>query len=369
MKLIDYMIIGAGPSGLTAAIKIKEKYPSMSVCIVDKNKTIARKIKASGNGRCNIGSKDITKQSLNDLNYQKEVFNENNYNYFISFLKNDLNIELSYEDNSIYPYSKMSQSVVNAYADKIKDLDIKIIFDDIISFKNETNFISVQSHDNNYLVKKLILSAGGKSYYKDYNNDKGIIKTLKTLNVKFKDFIPGLTGYILKEDVNSLFGVRLECSVQLVIDDKIIFSEDGEVNFKKDGIGGIVIMNSSNLYQSLENKKNVKLLIKPFKNDNITNIKNNMNDKLYDYLLSKNKVVNKNNSSSICFVVDNVYGFDYAQVSIGGVLLSEINHSTYNLLKYENIYVLGELLDVCGVCGGYNIMHSIISALLLAKNI
>jgi len=369
--IYDYIIIGAGPAGLSAAINLKKENPNLKLLLIDKNE-VGRKILVSGNGRCNIAheiNNDI--KYLNDYSYQKEVFSTKNINTFFDFIKNTLKLQLIKENNLYYPYSKKSENVLFSFTRCLKDYKVCVKKENLTNLIiNRDNFL-VTTSNSILTTKKLVLAVGGKAYFKDYSNS-WLMKFLKKNGVKCTPLIPGLTGYHVNENIILLDGVRVNAKVMLkdIITNEVIFSEIGEVQFKKDGVSGIVIMNSSNTYQRYENKNNIRLLIDLNYDNNLiddeTLLINSINEKIIKHLYNNNLPINLKN---LIFELNitKVYDFSYAQISLGGIEVSDIT-SGYELKKIKNMYCLGELLDIDGVCGGLNIMHAILSALIFSEN-
>jgi predicted Rossmann fold flavoprotein len=344
-------IIGAGACGLMLANLLNEK--KIDYTIFNKGK-IGRKILASGNGRCNISNTNLNKNSYNN-EFAYKLVNDNINDLFDLFNKLHIYTK-SDNEGRLYPLSESSQSVLNILLknisnDKIIDLEINSI-----NKKNDKYYLN-----NSYgPFDKIIIAIGSNaSYIKPYNS----INIINELNIKFNQFKPSLVGFKTSLKLKEISGVRQKGNVSLYKDDKLIHSEDGEFIFKDDGISGICIMNLSSYYQRLDDRSKTYIKLDLSPNNDYKYLDSVLNPKLLNY-------INKNNINYHNFIIPikDVYDFEFAQVSNGGIDISEINNNL-SLKKDNNIYVGGEIIDVDGLCGGYNLMFAFTSAIIISKNI
>ena len=348
---MNIAIIGAGACGLLLANLLNEK--KISYKIFNKGK-VGRKILASGNGRCNISNNNLSKNSYNN-DFAYKLVNDNINDLFELF--NKLHIYTKSDDEGrMYPLSESSQSVLNILLNNINKDDIIDLEVNNISKKNNLYYIN-----NTYgPFDKIIIAIGSNaSYKKPYNS----LKIIDDLNLKFNDFMPSLVGFKTNLKLKEISGVRQKGNVSLYNNDKLIHTEDGEFIFKDDGISGICIMNISSFYQRLNNKSKsyIKLDLSP--NNDYKYLDSVLNPKLLKYI--KNNNIDYHN---FIIPIKDVYDFEFAQVSHGGIDISEINDNL-SLKKDNNIYVGGEIIDVDGLCGGYNLMFAFTSAIIISKNI
>ncbi len=315
---------------------------------------IGRKILASGNGRCNISNTNLNKNSYNN-EFAYKLVNDNINDLFDLFNKLHIYTK-SDNEGRLYPLSESSQSVLNILLknisnDKIIDLEINSI-----NKKNDKYYLN-----NSYgPFDKIIIAIGSNaSYIKPYNS----INIINELNIKFNQFKPSLVGFKTSLKLKEISGVRQKGNVSLYKDDKLIHSEDGEFIFKDDGISGICIMNLSSYYQRLDDRSKTYIKLDLSPNNDYKYLDSVLNPKLLNY-------INKNNINYHNFIIPikDVYDFEFAQVSNGGIDISEINNNL-SLKKDNNIYVGGEIIDVDGLCGGYNLMFAFTSAIIISKNI
>ena len=154
---------------------------------------------------------------------------------------------------------------------------------------------------------------------------------------------------------------------------KLIHKESGEITFKDDGVSGIVIMNLSAYYRRLSSQKNCRLEINlTYWDENFdtsTYLRNNRNTT--GLLHPKLAALHQQKPFDIhrlTFQIEDTYPLEGAQVCHGGIDLSEIDY-TFAAKRFKNLYILGEMLDVDGVCGGYNLFFAFASAAVAGNSI
>lgn len=359
------IIIGGGASGLVAANVLNEtnKY---EITIIDQANKLARKILASGNGRCNVSNTNIDTKFYNtsDELIDKIIHSFDPYEFF-----NGLGMELKQEGNLLYPYSHSSLTVKNVL---LHNLDNVSIFDECLVTKiipGDMNI--VETNKGKYEADYVLVCTGSKA-----NNLSGEhnLDILEYLNLDIKPVTPSLVPIKTKEVYKSISGVRAKVSVALYQEDKLIKKESGEVLFTDYGLSGICIMQlSRHIEEGQKYTIHIDLLkdIKDFKDYQSKRLRKFgsmyyegiFNDKLAK-LLNENDI----NPKNMIFNVKSLHDASRAQVMKGGVSLDEVNDKL-ELKKYPNIYVCGEVLDVDGACGGYNLHFAFGSGKYVAKGI
>ncbi|MCL2521672.1 MAG: aminoacetone oxidase family FAD-binding enzyme [Erysipelotrichales bacterium] len=372
-------IIGGGASGLIAALKIKTSRPDIKVTIIEKENALGKKIKVSGNGRCNLGNRYISDYSYNKLEISKLV-REKNYK-FQQFLE-DIGLLIK-EDNDgrLYPFSESAQMVVQLLTGILKDYNTEIkLSQTVTDFGRRMDKFFVKVGDSTQFFDYLIIATGGKSYFK-YENSDVLNNVFLSLGIKTKKILPGLSALKTIESPKILSGLRLEAKVKLLFNEEKFYEEQGEVQFKDDGLSGIVIMNIASVI-ARSNKKpdsfKLSLDLSAGKLNEISDIYNKtkhfqgiLPEKLLNYFKAQNLEA-KGILRSITetnFKIADFYPIKEAQVSVGGLDLTEIDLETMMLKKVPGLFVTGEILDVDGLCGGYNLMFAFLSGLIAAEAI
>ena len=183
---------------------------------------------------------------------------------------------------------------------------------------------------------------------------------------KVETLSPSLCPIKVKENTKKVSGQRVKCHVSLLDNNKPFYEEDGEVLFKDDGLSGIVILNMSTKINSLNDKSKVKIVL------DLASGQNNIKESDYEqYVHPKVAVYLKDNHLDIhrlSFSFKAFYDYNIAEVSHGGISINEVSDSLESK-KEESLYFAGEILDVDGMCGGYNLMFAFASAETVAKSI
>lgn len=400
MKVV---IVGSGPSGLASAIYAKKN--NNEVIILERNNDICKKILLTGNGKCNYfnENQDITHYHSSNDNLISDIITEKNLNDILVFF-DELGIVPKIKNGYYYPYSNQASSVKQVLLSKIDELGIKVIYDYLVTdIKKENDKFII---NNDIICDKLILSTGSKAYPKTGSDGNGY-NLVKNFNHNINKIMPALVK--LKSDdkyLKELKGIRSECKISIYKDNEFIKSETGEIQLTDDAISGICVFNLSYLANKyIESKNNVHILVNfiPFIDDkdellkylddrckkiknkkmkeffdgllnyklsNVILKKSNINlDSYYKDLSKKEKETLVSNINSYDFNIISSYSYDNSQVCMGGVPLDEINLLTMESKKEKNLYIIGELLDVNGDCGGYNLTFAFITGMLAGISI
>ena len=395
MKII---VIGGGASGLMAAILAKT--PNNEVTIIESNSDIAKKILITGNGRCNYWHEDIDNSSYytDNENHLKKILNNQStvFNQLTSF-----GLVPKNKDGYYYPLSNQASSVRDMFKYQLIKKGINII--------NEVKVIDIKKEDATFIIKseketlecdKLIIATGSNAGLKEENNT--IHNILKRLGHTINPILPSLTPLIVEGAKKyNWAGIRTEVELSLISDYKVIKEERGELQLTNEGISGIVTFNISG-YASRElakhNDVSVQINFLPDIKDVHTylnerakvmgNVSMNellnslLNYKLTGLLLHLSHIdgsiaYNDLKENQLKWLINNITSFECnildtedfsrAQVCTGGISLSEINPDTMESTIIPNMHIIGELLDVDGICGGYNLAFAFITGYLAGK--
>ena len=374
----EVAIIGGGASGLFCAILLKQYVKDINVTIYEAQNKVGKKILQTGNGKCNICNMNISTDNYNTNKIKKLITN---------FKPNDLiNILNSWglmtrvdEEGRVYPYSEKASSVLDIFLKKIDELKINVNTSCYISKIGKiNNKYNIYSSDNQkYISDYLIVCTGGVSSITYKNNG---YKLLEQLGHSSTVLYPSLCALKTKEQTKHLSGIRVKCKASIIVDNVLKHQTKGEVLFKDDGLSGIAIFILSQFYE--KNKKNV-VSLDLYEDKTIEELNKELinNNKLENNLLGYfPKMVNldliKKNSNNIGYIIKNynfevidTYGFNNSQVTKGGINLDEINLDTFESLKQNNLYISGEVIDIDGTCGGYNLYFAFASAYNIVLNL
>ena len=360
-------IIGAGASGLFLARKLSEN-PQLRITVFEKNRQVGAKLRASGGGKANIFNRDIRPEHYNQPEFIAELLQQ----YSPEQLENQFAawglVTIADEEGRVYPASQFSQTVVDVLTTYPSD-NVQLITD--------FNIQHIGYEKNKWKINDLptpfdtLVLASGSPAGMIPKNQRNYNQYLQNLSLKINTLQPSLSGFILKDYPKSLSGCRTKAIVSLYQDKKLIHKEFGEITFKDDGISGIVIMNLSAYYRRLPSTKNCHLEINLTYWDEHFDISTYLkrNQSVTGLLHPKLAALYQQKSFPIqqfSFPIEDTYPLDTAQVAHGGIALSEID-STFAARNHRNLYILGEMLDVDGVCGGYNLFFAFASAGVVAK--
>lgn len=403
---IDVLVVGGGASGLVAAI-FAARAGARTTIIEHKDK-IGKKILATGNGKCNYTNLVQTPECYRGTNpaFATFVLNEFNETDAIAFFR-ELGIMPKYKNGYVYPYSEQATSIVNVLAMELKRLNVNIVYNEHVSSmkKQKDESFFVQTNVNTYQAKKVILATGGCAS-KAHGSDGSGYALAESFGHHIIKPLPALTQLLASNKFfKTISGVRLEAKARLFSNQKEIAMEEGEVLFTNYGISGIPIFQLSRFAaKSIDENKNTSLtldfypemsefelqshMIERFENGQhktteevLTGL---INQKLAYVLLQEAKLkpeapserVNKDGILRITkllkqftLTITGCNTFENAQVSAGGVDTSEIDAKTLESKLVENLYITGELLDIDGTCGGYNLQWAWSTGVIAGRNV
>ena len=372
MKII---IIGGGASGIVAAINYKRNHSSDDVLVIEQLASPLKKLLASGNGKCNLGNSNINYSLYNNPEFAKSIIDGYDYKKFFS----SISIETKTYGDLAYPVSESAVSVKEALLNSAKNLGISIKTEEKLVDYSLKDKIEVITNKGKYLADKLYFAGGLKSSPK-LGSDGSVLDILINHNYKMKNPQPGLSPLYTKEKTKLVDGIRVKAVVSLFENNKLIHKEDGEVLFKEHGLSGIVIFNTMSLIsRSIEKDHIISLdLLPDFDEKYLKKYRNShkfsefllafLNPKISSYLKDRfnNEDAIFKSLKDLRFTFDKSYGFDFSQVSVGGILVSEVDENLMSK-KEKNVYIIGELLDIDGPCGGYNLTWAFASAIKSTK--
>lgn len=374
MKII---IIGLGASGSIAAINYKRNHPNDDVLVIEHLDKPLKKILATGNGKCNLGNSNINFDRYSNPSFVKDVFDDFKFEAYKDFL-NSLNIHTKLNGELLYPISESAISVRDALVKEINRLHINVnLNEEFLDYMCDKQ-IKVITNKAQYECDKLFITGAGKSSPK-LGSDGSTFDILKKHGYKVRELYPGLTPIYTKEKTKILDGIRVKANASLFKDNTLIHTESGEVLFKQKGLSGIVIFNLSSLIaRQPQSAYKISLdLLDQYSSNELENLRKNQTNieflqgfihpTLVQYFID-NKLDNDpiKNIKSLSFNFEDFYGFEFSQVSVGGLLPNNFLTNLESKLE-KNVFVLGELIDVDGPCGGYNLTWAFYSAIKATK--
>lgn len=379
MKNNKVAIIGGGASGIFCAIILKKLNKNLDVTIYEAQSKIGKKILQTGNGKCNLSNTNLTVNEYN-TDLVKDLIKEFDSNKLIKIL-NEMGLMVRIDDEGrIYPYSEKATTVLDIFLKQLNDLKVNVITDCYINnIKYNNSYYTISDNNkNNYNCDYLIIATGGCSSI-NYNYNTNVL--VNKLNHSVSDLFPSLCALKTKQNTKHLSGIRVKCKASIIVNGEVKHQTKGEVLFKDDGLSGIAIFILSKYYEKNKNcvvsldlfdvSTKDELNNKLYNNDSLENNLLGYFPKMINYDIIKrasNKTIGEIIKDYNFNIID-TYGFNNSQVTKGGVLLNEININTFQSKKCNNLYIIGEALDVDGSCGGFNLHFAWASAFKCANDI
>lgn len=405
----DVIIIGGGPAGILCAAAIKENAKEMvNVTIVERLEKIGKKILATGNGKCNFTNKNLSPRRYNNPKFVTPTLSKYGYKEIVEYLESIGLLSKEISEGRMYPYTESATTVLEVMRMHLNRLGVNVKTNYEVNKVVEKNcrYLVYNKNQRNYYLEcdYLVFACGGASAPVLGSNGSGY-GLLKPFKVKVTDIYPGLVG--IKSDITTLKvlnGLRFKCNVS-VYEKKTkscVWIEYGEVQFKGDGISGIVVMEASTFMARHLGNYVINLDLMPeaslddtirmlnirkelFESSEVLNLLTGMLPKMLGQVILKKASIDMNsyiknltkaNITKIAGLikafpldVKGDYGFERSQVTVGGVSLTEVDNETLEIRKMPNAYVCGEIIDVDGECGGYNMQWALASGYLVGKKI
>lgn len=408
----DVIVIGAGAAGLFVAGQTAGN--GKSVCLLEKKTRPAIKLSITGKGRCNITNSA-------DIQEFVESFGNNGkflYSAFSKFFNTDtitffesLGVKFRLERGGRYfPESNDAHEIVNALIKYVKSNGVKIFTNSEVSeivCKDKKIESVILKNGNIFSAEKYILATGGKSYPLTGSTGDGY-KFAKSLGHTIIPPQPALVPVVLKsqylKELNKLKLKNVEVSV--IVDTKTITTAFGEMEFTVFGVTGPIILTMSSLIYDLINNKHksvtISINLKPALDDKTLDIrlvrelngfgnmplrnmlKTLLPQQLIDVFMKENNLkyteicsnINKekrqrifNGLRNLNFTVVSTRPIDEAIITKGGISLREVEQNTMKSKLIDNLYFCGEILDIDGPTGGFNLQAAFSTAYLAAQSI
>ncbi len=379
MKIYDVIILGGGASGLMFAGQMSKK---KSIAIVEVNERVAKKLKISGGGKCNITNTSVNLENFDGdaalLSAAVGAFSKENLLDYLD--RNRVPLEL--RKNRYYFCQNSSDEIINVLRNGAKNSEI-ILNSEILSLKKEDDVFKVVTNKTTLNAKKIVVATGGKSFKTLGASEIGL-DIAKSFDIKVKEFTPALVGLTVQKEqfwMRELSG--LSCYVHIKVEDRVLKEE---MLFAHKGISGPAVLSASLYWKkgaisidflpeknilSLTNggKKLVSSAIPLAKRLskallNAVDVEDKECKKLTSEDKKKLQLLHEYNFSPA-----GNFGFTKAEVSRGGVLAEELDTKTLEAKKVQGLHFIGEVVDVTGELGGYNFQWAFSSAYLCAKNI
>lgn len=401
-EFIDIAVIGGGASGLAAAITAKRLSRSSRVCIFEALDRVGKKLITTGNGRCNITNKNLSSARFHgeDPEFSSYALSKNAGAVTEEFFSS-LGIPFLYEGDKAYPASLQASSVVDCLRFECEKLGIEVYTSHRITNLTLKSPFTLSGDGFSYTAKTVICCTGLYSGGDKVGSDGGFFRLLKDKGFKTVKLSPSIVQLKTETDfVKQLKGIKTDALATLYCANKKVKSEFGEVLFCDYGLSGPPILNISresgrsekNFYVSLdlfpkigakELQKLIEDRIKTLSNRNLEEFFTGMLNKRLGQVILKycgfklGEAVSSlrpidaqtlaNTFKDWRFKVTGNTGFLNSQVTAGGISTDEFSAQTLMSKRYGGLFACGELLDVDGDCGGFNLAWCWAGGILAAE--
>lgn len=384
--MIRVAVIGGGAAGLAAAISAAKQGAKVSV--LERMDRIGKKIMATGNGRCNLANTELTLSHYRgDEHFLSQIFQQVGLEEILDFFQR-LGLCFRTEQGRIYPLSNHASAVLDVLRLEIERRGITVMTDfEVRSVRPRSEGFFIQGKRDTLVCDRLIIATGGKASPVHGSNGSGY-DILSLLGHRLTKLYPGLTGVKCPpEQMKGLRGIRVPAKATLLLDGKKYRSEFGEIQFNDTGLSGIPILNCSSVITSYKGTSEIELDLLP-EEKNVPDLLNNRDRKhlftgmfhkqiaqsLCDRCLIPVHAIQKVDLSSLAkeikamkFQVIGTLPWENAQVTVGGAYTSEFLPETLESLLVPGLYAAGEVFDVDGDCGGYNLMWAWASGIVAGR--
>lgn len=389
-------VIGGGAAGMMAAIRAAER--GHSVTVYEKNEKLGKKVYITGKGRCNVTNACDAEEFFEHIEGNAKFFYSAFYgfdNHAVMDLIENAGCPLKTErGNRVFPVSDHSSDVIKALRLRIEGLGCEICYntaiEEIIADENKITGV-ITAKGKKVFYDAVILATGGVSYPSTGSTGDGH-KMAETLGLKVTELKPSLVPFETEEKwCSALQGLALKnVRATLLVDNKKVFSQMGELLFTHFGVSGPLILTASSVLAQKKNYRSVKLSIdlKPALTDEqfdkrlLREFEEGKNKQLKNVLpavypsslaalipqladadetKSVHSVTKEERkrlvdvTKNLELTVTGTRGFTEAIITCGGVDLKEVNPSTMESKKVKGLYIAGELLNLDAHTGGYNL--------------
>lgn len=384
-------IVGGGAAGLMCACRLVSLGVN-KIAVIDSNKTMGKKITATGNGRCNLSNlvAEPEKYNTDDSAFLNRLFSKYDISTVLTFIEKDLGIRLAYKDGLVYPATFKAETVTDALIAYCNDGDVRFINDYKV---NQCKYMYGRYMMNNDITGTSLLVAAGGAASPKFGTDGSSYRILESFvpEDSFAQPVPSLVQFkTLESDTRKLNGSRYDVTVSLVTANETLATENGELMFTNYGVSGICVMNLSGAFGRFtkETGKDAYLSINFMPKHNVEEevkfrlkkypkrspkeaLAGMLSPDLLDVIFARAQD-DKDRIPGIIkdfrLKVIGTMGFEHAQVTSGGLKLSALNDNM-QVKDSNGIFAAGEVLNVDGPCGGYNLHWAWVSAFAAADGI
>jgi len=392
-------IIGGGACGLATANQLKRKNPALEVVVMERNPTVGKKILMTGNSKGNLSNLHIAPEAYNNPEFVKPAlrYGPKEFLAFATLLGLETKID---EEGRIWPYSESANSYLDVLRLSNKELGVKELTNyEVFAF--EQNAKKQFIINGNEVFDYVVIATGSNAGYGPKAPVTSLPKMIKGTGHQYTKLAPSVCPIGVQENVRSLSGLHVKCAASIFIDGNKKFTTSGEIQFKDDALSGIAIFELSSFLarafvQGPVSHADVELDLFPDQTEKAVETMLKEKHALHPerlapeffvglfskmiglYIINRLKLQEITEASiaemahlfkHFRFAVNLDYHVTNNQVVSGGIRLSEVNNATLESKLFPHLYLGGEVLDIDGLCGGYNLHFAFASGSLIADSI
>ena len=400
----DVVIVGGGAAGMCAAINIKMRDRSISIAILEQLSRVGKKLITTGNGRCNISNLNINLDRYHGEDVSFAEYALQTYdNHFAADFFSEIGVVFTYDETGRgYPYSLQASSVVDSLRFALDEYGVDTFVDTaVLSYSKKENFFNVKTTNGDFICESLVVATGLYSGGNKLGSNGSMLKILKNAGYKAVKTTPAIVQLKTETDVvKSLKGMKVNADVNLSINGTAVRGDYGEVLFCDYGLSGPPIMQLSREVERQSGEKIISLdLMWEYSFAQVcdilsfrdTALRNRNLDEFLTGMLNKRvgqaviKMCGLKLSDSVSslknadikqiasvikgmkFKLTGTTGFENSQVTAGGLDTTQFSPKTMESKRERGLYCIGEILDIDGDCGGFNLQFAWSSAYVAAR--
>ncbi len=404
---MDIAIIGGGAAGMFAGVVAAKENPALSITIFEKNDKLGKKVYATGNGRCNYTNEDMDPDHFHGLdpNFVKPGLKRFGRDETIKYFES-LGITPWVEKDSgkYFPFSRQSRAVVEALERELKVLGVTVSLETAVTkLEKEQDFVIYTEDGKAHHAKKVIVATGGQALPDSGSDGNGyeLVKPFKhSVGMVFPSIVQLKAQYPMAKRID---GTKFACRATLVVDGTELPWREGDILWTDYGLSGPPILDFSReaneavlygkdpllrialvpgthqeVFSSLERR--FKLMTERSVKDGLVGL---VPEKLIPAVLRENQLQGEKSIKQLGakelhrlahgltswdFRITGSRDFTFAQATAGGVLTMDLDSETMESKLMPELYIVGELMDIDGDCGGYNLQWAWTSAYLAARH-
>ncbi len=392
VKLKKVMVIGGGASGMTAAVFAARK--GARVVLLEHMDRVGKKILSTGNGKCNYTNRMQDKGCYRGENPSfpwpvlKQFGFEDTLNFFL-----ELGVYPKEREGYFYPASGQASSVLDVLRMELSRLSVKVVTScDIKEITKTKKGFHIETSQGSFHGNTCIIACGLKAFPKS-GSDGSLFPYIEKFGHTFIDIVPALVQLTAKQSFfKSVAGIRSDISVELYVNQKLAARDRGEVQLTEYGISGIPVFQVSRFAaRAVADKKSVEAVLDFTPYLSMEELKKELKRRFYRdgvkkdceealiglfpkklipvFLKECQIEIHKNPGlladrelekladriKHMHVTITGTKGFEHAQVCAGGVNTEEIYPETLESKLVSGLYFAGEVIDIDGICGGYNL--------------